>query len=629
MNEKRKAVIYARTSTEQQADDDKVSITEQLGQCRQLCDKEGFEVVGEYVDKENYRGERGKIVSPSGTRKDRPAYRRMIEKVVPGGAEVVVAWKEDRLYRGIYALVPFVEMLNESEKRGRSVEVQFVHGVFDRTYLELKAAVGQIEIRNMQERMMMGKRGKVKKGEFEGGVPPYGYRAEDGKLVVDEDEAEVVRRIFWQYTEGVGTREITRRLNLEGVATRKARSGWSISRIYERLHRECYRGKRTFDGLVVECPGIIDEETWELAQERLRKNRRNPRGNTSEVYLLQHLLYCEECGRKMIVHTRRGNKSTRRAYRCRSCTHHPGLYPSCQPLTYVPAEPLENEVWGKISALIDKQGWFLLGFAMEMSSLRQEAKEIGGRIGELETKLANLERQRTRAITLATTGTISQEDLQVQLARIDEQHGVFVEELREAKETLQLKVDGIDAERRWREWCSWYRERREWLNMEQPDEEVKGARREIARALIRKVWINAVGQVRIEGEIPEPPEPAGLNRVVAILPPEEEGASAEAICRPNPQYRGGAGDEGAEVDREGGEEGEGGHYVGAGLAPARYREGTRASPTGYSPTSFLKRGSSRMLSKSESVLACSTNFSSRSIASLSHLRASSGLFINE
>jgi len=509
---RKRAVIYARTSTEQQADDAKVSMSEQLSQCRELCGKLKLEVVGEYVDKENYRGERGKIVSPSGTRKDRPAYRRMIE-----------------------------------EERGRSVEVQFVHGVFDRTYLELKAAVGQIEIRNMQERMMMGKKGKFKRGEFEGGVPPYGYHAEDGKLVVDEEEAEVVRRIFTEYIEGVGTREITRRLNLEGVPTRKAKSGWSVCRIYDHLHRKCYCGERTFDGLVIECPAIIDEETWGLVQERLRKNRRNPRGNTSEVYLLQHLLYCEECGRKMIVHTRRGNKSTRRAYRCRSCTHHPGLYPSCQPLTYVPAEPLESEVWGKISALIDKQGWFLLGFAMEMSSLKQEAKQVEGRIEDLERKLANLEKQRTRAITLATTGAIGQEDLQTQLSRIDEQYRLFMEELREAEQTLKLKVDGIDAERRWREWCRWYRERREWLNMEPPSQDVKRARREIVQALIRKIWVSAAGQVRIEGEIPEPPEPSGPNRVVAILPPEEGDEPVQDTCKPNSRYRGGAGDERAEV----------------------------------------------------------------------------------
>lgn len=536
----KRAVIYARTSTEQQADDDKVSISEQLSQCRELCEELGLEVVDEYIDKANYREAKGKLVPPSGTRKDRPAYRQMIEEVLNAKAEVVVAWKEDRLYRGIYALVPFVEMLSEVQKRGRPVEVRFVHGVFDRAYLELKAAVGQIEIRNMQERMMMGKRGKVKRGEFEGGVPPYGYRVEDSKLVIDEEEAEVVRRIFEEYIEGVGTTEITRRLNLEGVPTRRARHGWSVKRMYECLHRECYNGKRTFDGVEVDCPVIIEKGTWELVQEMIAKNRRNPLGNTSGVYLLQHLLYCEECGQKMGIHTRHRKRSARRSYRCRTRLNYPGLYPSCQPLSDIVAEPLERKVWGKISALIDKQGWFLLGFAMEMSSLRQEAKEVEGRIGELERKLAGLEKQRTRAITLATTGTIGQEDLQLQLARIDEQHGVFMEELSEAQEFLKLKVDGIDAERRWREWCSWYRERREWLNIEPPDEEVKRARQEIARALIRKVWINASGQVRIEGEIPEPPEAGGPNRVVGILPPKEEGESAQESGKPIARYRGGS-----------------------------------------------------------------------------------------
>lgn len=83
--------------------------------------------------------------------------------------------------------------------------------------------------------------------------------------------------------------------------------------------------------------------------------------------------------------------------------------------------------------------------------------------------------------------------------------------------------------------------------MEPPSQEVKRTRREIAQALIRKVWINAAGQVRIEGEIPEPPEPSGPNRVVAILPPEEGDEPVQDTCKPNPRYRGGAGDEGTEV----------------------------------------------------------------------------------
>jgi len=101
----------------------------------------------------------------------------------------------------------------------------------------------------------------VKRGEFEGGVPPYGCKAQDGRLVIGEEGAEVMRRIFEGYTDSVGVREITRRLNLDGGAARNAKSGWSVSRIYKRLHSRCYCGERTLDGLVVECPAIIDEET--------------------------------------------------------------------------------------------------------------------------------------------------------------------------------------------------------------------------------------------------------------------------------------------------------------------------------------------------------------------------------
>ena len=93
----KKAAIYARVSSERQAGNDRVSIEVQLAESEAYCKERGYAVVGRYVDCEKYRV-RGKLVQPSGERKDRPEYRKMLKAVLAGEFGVIVAWKEDRLY---------------------------------------------------------------------------------------------------------------------------------------------------------------------------------------------------------------------------------------------------------------------------------------------------------------------------------------------------------------------------------------------------------------------------------------------------------------------------------------------------------------------------------------------------
>ncbi len=108
----------------------------------------------------------------------------------------------------------------------------------------LMAAIGKIELDNFRERASMGKRGAAKQGRIPVNNVPYGYRLGEGRRpVVEEAEAEVVRRVFRMYVrEGMGARVIAKLLTAEGVPTPRAVGKWYDGTVIRILRHEAYRG---------------------------------------------------------------------------------------------------------------------------------------------------------------------------------------------------------------------------------------------------------------------------------------------------------------------------------------------------------------------------------------------------
>ncbi len=104
------AAIYVRTSSEQQGE--RVSPGEQERDCRLLAEQHGLTVVGVYRDIERYRA-RQRMVEPSGKRTDRPGLNAMLDDAAAGRFDTILAWKEDRLYRGLRAMLFVLDVIQE------------------------------------------------------------------------------------------------------------------------------------------------------------------------------------------------------------------------------------------------------------------------------------------------------------------------------------------------------------------------------------------------------------------------------------------------------------------------------------------------------------------------------------
>ncbi|MEE8442402.1 MAG: recombinase family protein [Dehalococcoidia bacterium] len=183
------------------------------------------------------------------------------------------------------------------------------------------------------------------------GRPPYGYCiGKDRRLEEVPQEAELVRLVFRLYLEeNLGVRSIARYLNQHGYRTRRD-GNWSAVTLWDILRNRVYIGTYNRFGmrLLGNHEPLVPPETFRRAQDLMKSRSPLRRAATVQPFLLSGLVYCVQCGNRMIGVTRRQMwrrkdgrrmRGTYRYYQCQSRTNQS----RCQYHTWRAAE-LEGEV---------------------------------------------------------------------------------------------------------------------------------------------------------------------------------------------------------------------------------------------------------------------------------------------
>ncbi len=189
------------------------------------------------------------------------------------------------------------------------------------------------------DRVRAAMRKKAVKGEVLG-RPPYGYKVGNRRrLELIPEEAVVVRYIYRLYlTEGMGIRLIARRLNEEGLKTRRG-GNWSMVSIRDILRNRVYLG--TYSRFGVKVPGshpsLVSNDDFRVVQDRLAARRTSSSPRVTSRFLLSGIAYCGACGNKLIGVSRKQTwkrksgervQNSYRYYQCESrtnqsvCTYH-------------------------------------------------------------------------------------------------------------------------------------------------------------------------------------------------------------------------------------------------------------------------------------------------------------------
>jgi site-specific DNA recombinase len=241
----------------------------------------------------------------SGATLDRPALQRLLADIAAGRVDTVVVYKIDRLTRSLADFAKIVEILDARGASFVSVTQQFnTTTSMGRLTLNVLLSFAQFEREVIGERIRDKIAASKKKGMWMGGVPPLGYRVQDRKLVIVDDEAELVRSIFRHYAELGSVRLLKAELEAQGSKSKSWTSAagrviggkpFSRGALYLMLRNRTYRGeivhKRQFH------PGehtpITDQPLWDAVQRRLAGNtaERNSGTHTHQPSLLAGLLF--------------------------------------------------------------------------------------------------------------------------------------------------------------------------------------------------------------------------------------------------------------------------------------------------------------------------------------------------
>lgn len=314
-----RVAIYTRVSTEEQAVEG-YSLEEQQLLIRERCQQMNYAVAAVYED----AGISGKDI------KHRPAMQQLLEDAAGKKFDMVMSWKINRISRRLSDAIKIVDIL---EKYG--ISYQSYSEPFDsstpagKMQFQMMALIGEFERNTIAQNVKMGMLAKAKSGEWCGGIPPLGYYWKEVKenenrtrkkscLAVQEQEAEVVRKIYTLYASGKGYKAIVNQLNKEGDKT-KLGNAFSVAQLRAILTNPVYIGKVRYDvrrdwnekrrnninpnPVIVEGkhPAIVEQELWEQVQFMISQKQGKPSRIYDGEYPLTGILKCPVCGAGMVI----------------------------------------------------------------------------------------------------------------------------------------------------------------------------------------------------------------------------------------------------------------------------------------------------------------------------------------
>ncbi|WP_181704455.1 recombinase family protein [Chthonobacter albigriseus] len=229
-----KAVGYIRVSSDEQAANGFGLVTQESA-IRAFAESQGYELVEVVADPG---------VSGATKPADREGFSRVLAMAEEGAFSVLLVWKFDRLARQlVYAVMAANDLSDRLGVQLRSVTEPIDTATpMGRTVFAILAGMAEQERAVITERTFLGRREKASRGGFAGGSAPLGYeRDREGGLVVDEDAAETVRRIYSRKAEGATLVAIAAELNAAGVQTKRGGRWWPGTVRYV-LDNPKYRG---------------------------------------------------------------------------------------------------------------------------------------------------------------------------------------------------------------------------------------------------------------------------------------------------------------------------------------------------------------------------------------------------
>jgi len=320
----KKIVVYARISTTDQ------NIESQIDSIHTYCKKNEYEIVDTFQD----------IITGSSKATEREGFQQLLNFLnINNEVKNLICYEYSRLGRSFIDTYTIIEHF-----KNKGVNIYFEKENLntlnttpdDNLRLNMLSSIAEYERTQIKERTRRGRIYKIQnQGAPSGSLPQFGYTKHLGKLVIDTEEAKIIKEIFSLYVnKKYSTPEIAKKLNRDNVKTkyrkqvdanliepknrRLARNQfvWTDGSVARLLRKSILTGHRQYVNLDLPYNQelqIIDDETFNLAQSRLSGQKKvNPNASKFEN-VLRGCIKCS-CGYNYLM--QKGNDSNAHHYKC-------------------------------------------------------------------------------------------------------------------------------------------------------------------------------------------------------------------------------------------------------------------------------------------------------------------------
>ena len=363
--------------------------------------------------------------------KKRDEQNRLLRDCQRGKVDRIIVKSVSRFARNTEELLVTMRMLKEI-----GVSVYFEEQGIDtdklnmEIFLTFPGMIAQQESEAISGNMRWSYQKRISSGEFNCTCPAYGYNLIDGKMVINEIEAVVIRRIFSLYLQGVGMQAIANLMNEEAVPRRYGYSKWHHMTIRYILTNERYMGEailqKTYttetlpfkskrnNGKLLQYhvknsnPAIVTKETFEAVQELL-KSRQTSRCKKSNLPL-SGKLRCPDCGntfrRVITAGTAYWTCATQTAGQT-DCTHR-----------RVREEMVYETFTDMVGKLQENQKELLGALIHQVEIMQNRTSLTQGRIWQIDKEIADLGAKNLILARLHTSGALTAAEHSKQSAEI-------------------------------------------------------------------------------------------------------------------------------------------------------------------------------------------------------------------
>ena len=461
--------LYARLSQEDALDGESNSIANQKKILLKYATDNGFPNPTFFIDD-----------GVSGVTFDRPGWNEMISLAEAGKVKTVIVKDMSRMGRDYLKVGYYTEsFFAERDIRYIAINDGVDSDKGDNEFTPFRNLFNDFYARDTSKKIRAVMRAKGNSGEHLCTNPPYGYRKDPDnkkKWIVDEEAAEVVKRIFALCIAGKGPMQIAKVLTADKVLTVKAyyakRDGkampdnlyrWdykSISGILERpeytgctvnfkTYSKSHKLKKRLQNMPENYrifpntqPAIIEEKVFERVQE-LRANKRRP-AKTGKQGLFSGLLYCADCGEKLYFCTTNSFSPNQDHYVCSNYKSNTG---TCS-AHFIREETLKRFVLQRIFAVTamffdDIQSFRNAVYQQRFAETEKAVKRKKKELEQAKKRIAELDRIFKRIYEDDINGTISHE----RFLKLSAEYEVEQKELTEFVKTEQAAVDTYEQDK--------------------------------------------------------------------------------------------------------------------------------------------------------------------------------------